>query len=54
MSRACIHLGAFDQPISNDTCGELLDMAYQCVAKEVMKTPTAKNFAVVMIGNKQL
>lgn len=49
MSRVCIHLGAYDQPISNDTCDELLDMAYQCVAKEVMKTLTAKNFAVVMI-----
>jgi hypothetical protein len=28
-------------------------MAYQCMAKEVCKTPTAKNFAIVMPANKK-
>ena len=48
MSRACIHLGVHKYPISNGTCRESLDITYQCVASDVMKTPTAKNFAIVM------
>jgi hypothetical protein len=28
-------------------------MAYQCVANEVMKTPTARNFAIIMAANKK-
>jgi hypothetical protein len=28
-------------------------MAYQCVANEVLKTPTAKNSAIVMAASKQ-
>jgi hypothetical protein len=53
MSRACIHLGVHEHPVSNGTCRDSLDMAYQCVANEVMKTPTAKNSAIVMAASKQ-
>ena len=54
MSRACIHLGVHNHLVANDTCYESMDMAYQCVANEVLKTPTAKNSAIVMATNKQL
>ena len=53
MSRVCIHLGKHDHPVANDTCSESLDMAYQCVANEVLKTPTAKSSAIVMAARKQ-
>src|ERR1700737_852172 len=53
MSRACIQLGVHDHLVANGTCRESLDMAYQCVANEVLKTPTAKNSAIVMAANKQ-
>jgi hypothetical protein len=43
MSRACIHIGVYDHYVANGTCRESLDMAYQCVAHKVLKTPTAKN-----------
>jgi hypothetical protein len=36
MARACIHLGVHDHPVSNGTCHESLDIAYQCVANEVI------------------
>jgi hypothetical protein len=52
MSRACIHIGVHDHPVANGTCRESLDMAYQCVANEVLKTPTAKNSAIVMAASK--
>jgi hypothetical protein len=53
MVRACIHLGVRDHHVSNGICRESLDIAYQCVADEVTKTPTAKNFAIVMAASKQ-
>ena len=40
MSRACIHLNVHDHAVANDTWCKSLDMAYQCVANEVLKTPT--------------
>ena len=43
MSRTCTHLGVYDHPLANDICHEALDMTYQCVANEVLKTPTSKN-----------
>ena len=42
MSKSCIHIGEHDHLVANDTCRESLDMAYQCVANEVLKTPTTK------------
>jgi enoyl-[acyl-carrier-protein] reductase (NADH) len=53
MSRVCIHLGVHDHHVSNGTYRESLDMTYQCVANEVLKTPTAKNSAIVMAVSKQ-
>ena len=54
MLRACINLGMYEHHVSNDTCCESLDMAYQCVATEVMKTSTTKNSNIVMAANKHL
>jgi hypothetical protein len=53
MSRACTHLGVHDHPVANGTCRESLDMVYQCVANEVLKTPTTKNSAILMAASKQ-
>ena len=53
MSRTCIYLGVHKHSVSNGTCRESPDMAYQCVASEVMKTSTAKNSAIVIAANKQ-
>lgn len=53
MSRACINLGVHNHPASNDSCRESLDMAYQCLANEVMITPTAKSSTIV-IAAKQI
>jgi hypothetical protein len=53
MSRGCIHIGVHDHPVANGTCLESLDMAYQCVANEVLKTPTTKISAIVMAASKQ-
>ena len=53
MSKIYIHLGMYDHPLANDTCRETLDMAYQCVANEGLKTTTSKKLAIVMATNKQ-
>ena len=53
MSSACIHFGVHDHSMANGTYRESLDMAYQCVANKVLKTPTAKNLAIVMATSKQ-
>lgn len=37
MSRVCKHLGVHKHYMSNGTCRESLDMAYQCIANEVIK-----------------
>ena len=52
MSKACTHLGVHDHHVANDTCHELLDMAYPCIANKRLKTPTTKNSAIVMTTNK--
>ena len=49
MSRACIHLGIHDHPVSNGICHESLDIAYKCVVQEVMKSPTT----TIMTTNKK-
>jgi hypothetical protein len=53
MSRGCIHLEVQNHPVSIGVCCESLDMAYQCVANEVAKSPIAKNSAIVMAASKQ-
>lgn len=47
-------LGVHDHPASDGTCRESLDMAYQSVANEVMKTPIVKDSIIVMVASKQL
>ena len=49
----CSHLGIDDHPMANDTCREALDMTYESIANEVLKTPTSKNSAIVMAASKQ-
>ena len=51
--RACIHLGVHDHHVTNDTCRQSLDMAYECITNEVLKIPTAKDSAIVMAASKQ-
>ena len=53
MSRSCTHLGIYDHPLANDTYCEALDMTYQCVENEVLKTLTSKNSTIVMAASKQ-
>lgn len=48
MSKACIHIGIHEHPKSNGTCHESIDMTYQYVANEVMKTSIAKNTVIIM------
>ena len=52
MFRICIHLGVHKHPMSNYICCESLDMAFQCVANVVMKTPIAKSATIIMAANK--
>jgi hypothetical protein len=52
MSKACIHLGVHDYLVANGTCRESLDLAYQCVTNEILKTPTTKNLAIIMAVSK--
>ena len=53
MLKAYIHLGVHEHHISNRTCCESLDMTYQCVVNEVMKTSTTKNSTINMAANKK-
>ena len=53
MSKVCIHLDVYKHHVSNDTCRVLLDLAYQYVANEDMKTPTTKNSAIIITTSKQ-
>ena len=52
MSKTCIHLGVHDHHVANGTYRESLDMAYQCVANKVLKAPTTKNSAIVVVTSK--
>jgi hypothetical protein len=53
MSRACIHLGMYNHPVSDGIYRETLDMISSLIAQEVSKTPTAKNFAIAMAASKE-
>ena len=53
MSTIYSNLGINYHPLANDTCHEALDMTYECVANEVLKTRTSKNSAIVMATSKQ-
>ena len=53
VTRAAIHLGRHSHPVSQGTCQDSMDIVYDCVAKEVQKTPNAKNSAIIMAASKQ-
>jgi hypothetical protein len=53
MSRACIHLGMHNHPVSDGVCRETLDIISSLIAQEVSKTPTAKNSAIAMAASKE-
>jgi hypothetical protein len=53
MSRACIHLGMHNHPVSDGICRETLDTISGLIAQEVSKTPTAKNSAIAMAASKE-
>ena len=53
MSRVCIDLGVHDHHVANGTCRESLDMTYQCVANEILKTPTTKNSIIAMAASEK-
>lgn len=52
VTRAAIHLGCHNHPVSQGTCQDSMDIMYDCVAKEVQKTPNAKNSAIIMAASK--
>lgn len=52
MSRAYIHLGMYDHPISNGIWCESLDTTYQCVTNEILKN-THRNKFNYSFGCKQ-
>lgn len=59
MYRACIYLGVHDHRVCHNIRREALDIAYECLASEVIKTPIAnkkiieKNPTIVMATSKQ-
>jgi hypothetical protein len=53
MSRACIHLGMHNHPVSDGICRETLDTISGLIAQEVSKTPTAKNSTIAMAASKE-
>jgi hypothetical protein len=48
MTRACIHLGMHNHPISDGICRETFDTISGLISHEVSKIPTAKNSAIAM------
>ena len=53
MLKPYIHSNIHEHHVLNGTCHESLDMTYHCIVNEVMKTPPAKNCAIVMGVSKQ-
>jgi hypothetical protein len=53
MSRAYIHLGMHNHPVSDGIYRETLDSISGLIAQEVSKTPTAKNSAIAMAASKE-
>ena len=53
MSKACIHLGMHNHPISDGICWETFDTIFGLIAQEVSKTPTTKNSTISMAASKE-
>ena len=52
MSRVCIHWDVHNHFVFSQMCRESLDMVYQCVASDVVNTPTTNNLAIVIFDSK--
>jgi hypothetical protein len=53
MTRACIHLGMHNHPVSDGIYRETLDTISGLIAQEVSKTPTTKTSAIAMAASKE-
>ena len=53
MSRACIHLGMHNHPVSDGIYRETLDTISSLITHEVSKPSTAKNSAIAMVASKE-
>jgi hypothetical protein len=53
ITRACIHLGMYNHPVSNGICQETFDTISGLIAQEVSKTPTAKNSTIAITASKE-
>jgi hypothetical protein len=53
LSKACIHLGMPNHPVSDGICREILGTISGLIAQEMSKTPTAKNLAIAMAASKE-
>jgi hypothetical protein len=53
MTRAYIHLGMHNYPVSDGICRETLDTISGLIAQEVSKRLTAKNSAIAMDASKE-
>ena len=53
MTRACIHFGNHEHPVSDGMCRETIDQIHTLIGEEVSKTPTAKNSAIALAASKE-
>jgi hypothetical protein len=53
MTKAYIHLGMHNHPISDGICRETLDTIFGLIAQKVSKTPTTKTSAIAMVASKE-
>ena len=51
--RAAIHLGRHRHHVSQAKCQDSMDIMFDCVAKEVQKTPYVKKSAIILAASKQ-
>lgn len=53
MTRACIHFGSHEHPVSDGMCRETIDKIHALIGEEVSKTPNAKNSAIALAASKE-
>ena len=54
MSRACIHFGSHEHPMTKGNCRAAMDQIWDSVKAQVAKTPTAKASAIGMFVGREL
>jgi hypothetical protein len=52
VTRVAIHLGSHKHLVSDGTCQETFDHMYECIGEQVLRTPNAKNFAIMLGASK--